>query len=108
MSGGKMYAIIETGGKQYRVEKGDVIDIELIEPIKENAVEFKNVLFFHSGSEAKVGLPYVQGCLVQGELLGETKGPKVIAYKYKRRRNYYRKRGHRQKYSSVKITEIKG
>ncbi len=104
-----MYAIIETGGKQYRVAKGDVIDVELVEPKKDsNAVEFKNVLLFHSGSEAKVGLPFVKGCLVQGELIGEVKGPKVIAYRYKRRTNYSRKKGHRQNYSRVKITEIKG
>jgi len=102
-----MYAIIETGGKQYRVKQGDILDVELVEPTKDNKwVEFKQVLFFHSGETQKVGLPYVNNCLVQGEILGEIKGPKVIAYKYKRRRNYYRKKGHRQKYSRVKITEI--
>ena len=102
-----MYAIIETGGKQYRVEQGDVIDVELLEAANDKAIEFKNVLFFHSGAEGKVGLPYVQGCLVQGEILGNTKGPKVTVYRYKRG-NYYRKKGHRQKYSRVKITDIKG
>lgn len=102
-----MYAIIETGGKQYRVEKGDVIDIELVKPVNEKSVKFSNVLLFHSGTgEAIVGLPHVKNCLVQGELVGEIKGPKVIAYRYKRG-NYYRKKGHRQKYSRVKITEIK-
>lgn len=102
-----MYAIIETGGKQYRVEKGDVIDIELLEPTNEKAVAFKNVVLFHNGSDAKIGIPYVSGCQVQGEILEETKGPKVIAFKYTRG-NYYRTKGHRQKYSRVRITEIKG
>lgn len=104
-----MYAIIETGGKQYRVEKGDVIDVELVE-LKEKAdtnVEFQQVLFFNDGSNTKIGLPYIDKCSVQAELLGESKGPKVIAYKYKKRKNYRRKVGHRQKYSRVKITEIK-
>jgi len=102
-----MYAIIETGGKQYRVEKGDVIDIELVEPSKEKAVTFSNIVLFHNGKDAKIGIPYVNGCQVEAEILGEVKGDKVIAYKYTRG-NYYRTKGHRQKYLQVKITEIKG
>ena len=100
-----MYAIIETGGKQYRIQAGDVIEVELLKEEKE--VEFKNILVLSDGTNIKVGSPYVQEAVVKGEILEVTKGPKVIAYKYKRRKNYHRKKGHRQKYSKVKITEIK-
>ncbi len=99
-----MYAIIETGGKQYRVEKGDVIDVELLD-IEGDKIEFKNVLFLNNGS-ATVGLPHVAGCVVVGELLQEVRGPKVVNFKYKKRHNYRRKVGHRQNYLRVKITEI--
>ncbi|NGX39566.1 MAG: 50S ribosomal protein L21 [Chlamydiae bacterium] len=102
-----MYAIIETGGKQYRVEKGDIIDVELLGDTQEKSIEFKNVLFFHDGSAVKIGAPNVDGCVVLGELLQEIRGPKVISFKYKKRKNYRRKVGHRQNYLRVKITEIK-
>lgn len=100
-----MYAIIQTGGKQYRVEKGDVIEVELLGQ-DQGAVEFKEVLFFSDGKAMKIGAPHLDKCLVKGEILGEIKGPKVIAFKYKRRKSYHRKVGHRQKYSKVKITDI--
>jgi large subunit ribosomal protein L21 len=103
-----MYAIIETGGKQYRVEKGDIIYVELLEDKSEGKVTFDTVLFLHNGSQMKTGLPHVKGGAVHGELLGEARGPKVIAYKYKQRKNYRRKVGHRQNYSKVKITDIIG
>lgn len=103
-----MYAIIESGGKQYRVEKGDVIDVELLESNTEagQKVEFKHVLFVSMGDAAKVGTPYVSKSIVHGELLQEIKGPKVIAFKYKRRKPIRRKVGHRQRYSRIKITDI--
>ena len=100
-----MYVIIATGGKQYRVKKGDIIDVELLSA-KDGKVEFSEVLLYHDGKSPTIGLPHVEKCIVQGEVLGEEKGPKVIAYKYKRRKNYHRKVGHRQKYTRVKITEI--
>ncbi|MGD0664911.1 MAG: 50S ribosomal protein L21 [Rhabdochlamydiaceae bacterium] len=107
-----MYAIIETGGKQYRVEKDDVIDIERLvsEPEIEHgsSVEFTNVLFFNDGKKAKVGSPYVPKAVVKGELLMDSKGPKVISFKYKQRKGVRRKVGHRQKYHRIKITEITG
>lgn len=99
----RMYAIIETGGKQYRVEEGDIIDVELLKT--EGQVEFKEVLLFNDGAKALVGTPHLE-CVVKGEVLETTAGPKVIAYKYKRRQNYRRRVGHRQKYSRVKITAI--
>ncbi|MDR3625059.1 MAG: 50S ribosomal protein L21 [Chlamydiales bacterium] len=103
-----MYAIIATGGKQYRVEKGDVIDVELLGQEVDSAVEFNEVLFIGNGSTTKVGDPHIGGSIVKGELVDEVKGPKVVAFKYKRRKNYRRKVGHRQRYSRVKITDIIG
>lgn len=102
-----MYAIIETGGKQYRVEKDEVIYVELLET-EGKSVEFPNVLFVTDGKKAKVGTPFVPKSSVKGELLGEAKAPKVISFKYKQRKGIRRKVGHRQKYHKVKITEIVG
>lgn len=104
-----MYAIIETGGKQYRVEQNDIIDVErLPEAEAGQPVEFKNVLFLNDGKHPKVGSPYVAGSVIKGELLMDSKGPKVISFKYKQRKGVRRKVGHRQKYHRVKITEIVG
>jgi large subunit ribosomal protein L21 len=102
-----MYAIIETGGKQYRVEKGDEIDVELIEPEATGKVQFKHVLFLNNENAIKIGNPHLGNCSVIGELVQEVKGPKVIAFKYKKRKGIRRKVGHRQRYSRVKITDIK-
>ena len=100
-----MYAIIESGGKQYRVEEGDEIDVELLHI--GGAVEFHEVLLLNDGQSIVIGAPYIEQCKVRGELLeGVIKGPKVTSYKYKKRHNYSRKVGHRQKYSRVKITKI--
>lgn len=102
-----MYAIIESGSKQYRVEEGDVIDIELLDIGKDGKVELKNVLFLQKESSVKVGSPFIKNGVVLAELVGEVRGPKVVAYKYKKRKNYRRKVGHRQNYSRIKITAIK-
>lgn len=101
-----MYAIIKTGGKQYKVKQGDVIDIELLKDVSNQTVEFDEVLFLSDGTSYQVGTPKLSSRVI-GELLEEVKGPKVIAYKYKQRKNSRRKVGHRQKYSRVKIVEIK-
>lgn len=101
-----MYAIIETGGKQYWVKKGDVIDIELLHDKKN--VQFEQVLLVQDENTTKIGTPTVGKIFVLGEVLEEVKGPKVIAYKYKKRkRSTRKKKGHRQKYARIKITEIK-
>lgn len=99
-----MYAIIETGGKQYRVEEGDILDVELLHT--EGDVKFENVLLIHDGNTPKIGLPHLEKCSVHAEVLGISKGPKVIAFKYKKCKNYRRTVGHRQKYSRVKIMKI--
>jgi large subunit ribosomal protein L21 len=98
------YAIIKTGGKQYRVAEGDELFVELLNAEKE--VKFEEVLFFHDGKEPKVGIPFVANCAVHAEIIGMEKGPKVIAFKYKKCKNYRRTVGHRQKYSHIKITKI--
>lgn len=102
-----MYAIIETGSKQYSVKKGDIVEVELLGVKKDEAVEFKKVLFLKDGTKIDIGTPYLEKVSVHGISLGDIKGEKKIAYKYKRRKNYRKKIGHRQKYSKVQITEIK-
>ena len=99
-----MYAIIETGGKQYRVSEGDELNVELLHA--EGAVTFDKVVFCSDGKNPMVGEPHVSQCKVHGDVLGLAKGEKVIAFKYKKRKNYRRKVGHRQKYTRVKITKI--
>lgn len=100
-----MYAIIKTGGKQYRVAKDDVIDVELLSAEPGGEVEF-DILFIHDGSSAHVGEPLVAGYVVKGQVLDQVRGPKIVSMKYQPRENRPRKWGHRQKYLRVKITEI--
>lgn len=101
-----MYAIIKSGSKQYKVKEGDVIWVDLLHQDKGSVVEFDEVLFFNDGEEHIVGVPTVSGCVVKGEVLGDVKGKKIVSFKFKRRKNYHRKIGHRQQYSQVRITEI--
>ncbi len=101
-----MYAIIKTGGKQYRVAVGDVIDVELLSSDVGAKVEFAEVLFANDGSHTHMGQPSIANFLVHGEVLGQVSGEKVTSLKYKRSHNQCRKWGHRQKYTRVKITGI--
>ncbi len=99
------YAVIQTGGKQYRVVEGDVIDVELLEGDNKN-VEF-DVLFFNDGTAVKMGEPVIPGFKAAGEVLDHVRGPKVIAYKYKQRqRSTHKKVGHRQDYQRVRILHL--
>lgn len=106
------FAIVKTGGKQYRVEEGDIIDVELLNDLDGNTeVVFEEVLFLCDGEEDKseshvVGTPTVPKCVVRGELIGEVRGPKVIAYKFRRRKDSHTKKGHRQYRHRVRITQI--
>lgn len=103
-----MYAIIETGGKQYRVEKGDTIDVELLD-IDGSLVKFENILLISEAGNVKIGAPYLADTIVQAEIVKQdAKGPKVVAFKYKRRKPIRRKVGHRQRYTRIKITDIIG
>jgi large subunit ribosomal protein L21 len=103
-----MYAVIKTGGKQYRVAKDDIITIEKLEGDAGASVEFGEVLMVGEGTSVKVGAPLVSGAKVTGELVAQTRGPKVIAFKKRRRKNSRRKRGHRQDLTKVRITSIVG
>jgi large subunit ribosomal protein L21 len=101
-----MYAVIETGGKQYRVAPGDVIDVELL-PEAGETVRFDRVLMI-GGDEgaARVGNPLLDGAAVTASLLGDVRGPKIRVFKKKKRTTYRRTRGHRQDYHRVRIDEI--
>lgn len=103
-----MYAVIKTGGKQYRVSKDDVVTIERIAGEAGSTIEFGEVLLVGSGADVKVGAPTVAGAKVTAELVGDTRGPKLIAFKKRRRKNSRRKKGHRQDLSTVRITSITG
>jgi large subunit ribosomal protein L21 len=100
-----MFAVIKTGGKQYHVTVEDVLQIEKIEGKPGDIVEFGEVLLI-GGETTVLGTPTVAGAIVAGELLDQARGPKVIAFKKRRRKNSRRKRGHRQDLTVVRITEI--
>jgi len=101
------YAVVETGGKQYRVSEGDVIRVEKLNIDAGNEVELDKVLLV-GGEETKVGAPYVDGAKVTAEVVKNGKGKKIIVFKYKAKKNYRRKQGHRQPYTELKITSIVG
>ena len=100
-----MYAIIATGGKQYRVSEGDVIYIEKIDAEVDSTVSF-DVLLVGNEGDVKVGTPVVEGVKVEGKVVGQVRGDKIIVFKYKSKKNYRRKQGHRQPYTKVEITKI--
>jgi len=101
-----MFAVIKTGGKQYRVAKGDVLEIELIEGDAGATVKFDQVLAVGGEGAAKIGKPFLAGASVTAEVVGRTRGEKLIIFKKRRRQNSRRKNGHRQSYTAVKIVEI--
>ena len=100
-----MYAIIATGGKQYKVEEGDVIKVEKLGVEAGQTVTFDQVLVV-SDKETKVGTPNVAGASVSATVVAEGKGKKVIVYRYKRKTGYHKKNGHRQPFTQVKIDKI--
>ena len=102
-----MYAIIATGGKQYKVSEGDVIKVEKLDAEVGAKVTFDNVLLV-GGDTVKVGTPTVDGAKVEASVVSEGKGKKVIVYKYKRKTGYHKKNGHRQLFTQVKIDSIVG
>lgn len=102
------YAIIQSGGRQFRVQPGDVVDVELLGVEAGQKTVFEEVLLASDGKDVKIGGPLVKGAQVTGEVLeSERKAPKVVSYKFKRRKGYHRTVGHRQKLTRVKIGEIK-
>ena len=100
-----MFAVIRTGGKQYRVAQDDVIEVEKLIGDAGGTITFGEVLML-GGDSPKSGAPLVSGASVTAEIVSQGKGEKVIAFKKKRRKNTHRKRGHRQPFTKVKVTEI--
>mgnify|MGYP001613000063 CR=1 FL=1 len=103
-----MFAVIKTGGKQYRVKEGDVLKVEKISGEKGGMVEISEVLAIGEGEQIKLGSPTVKDAKVVAEIVSQGKGPKVTIFKKKRRKGYTKKQGHRQLFSSIKIKEIAG
>ncbi len=101
-----MYAVIETGGKQYRVSEGDVVRVELLGSEVGSEVSISAVYLVADGDEVQVGRPTVAGASVKGTVVAEGRGPKVVAFKKKRRKGYRRKIGHRQNYTALRIDKI--
>ena len=103
-----MYAIIETGGKQYKVQEGDVIRIEKLNIADGETVKFDKVLLLSEEGKLNVGKPYVDGASVEGQIEGQGKAKKILVFKYKPKKDYRKKQGHRQPYTQVKIEKIVG
>lgn len=102
-----MYAVIEACGKQYKVTKGDVVFFEKLDAQEGKKVTFDKVVLVSDEGKVEVGAPYVKGIKVEGKVVAHGKGKKIIVFKYKPKKNYRRKQGHRQPYTKVEITEIK-
>ncbi|MBQ4227632.1 MAG: 50S ribosomal protein L21 [Clostridia bacterium] len=102
-----MYAVIKTGGKQYRVQQGDVIFVEKLNAQADDTVNFDALLIGDENS-SKIGTPTVEGAKVEGKVVAQVKGEKITVYKYKAKKNERKKQGHRQPYTKVEITAING
>jgi large subunit ribosomal protein L21 len=102
-----MYAVIKTGGKQYKVEAGSTLRVEKLDGDAGKKVQFDEVLLVADGDKVTVGTPTVKGASVQGEIVAQELGDKLIVFKFRRRKAYRRKNGHRQQYTAIKINEIK-
>ena len=102
-----MYAVIEACGKQYKVTKGDVVFFEKLEAEEGKKVTFDKVVLVSDEGKIEVGAPYVKGIKVEGKVVAHGKGKKIVVFKYKAKKNYKRKQGHRQPYTKVEITAIK-
>ena len=100
-----MFAVIRTGGKQYRVVKDDVLDVDLLDGEAGKSVTFGEVLML-GGDKPKSGAPLIGGASVTAEIVAQIRADKVVAFKKKRRKNTHRKRGHRQSFTKIKITAI--
>ena len=102
-----MYAIFRALGKQFKAEKGKTIKVPRMDAEPGSKVTFDEVLLTSDGDKVKAGAPLVKGASVEAEVVGETKGEKIYVFKFKRRKNYRRKTGHRQRYTEVRITDLK-
>jgi large subunit ribosomal protein L21 len=102
-----MYAIIKTGGKQYRVSPGQTVRVEKLEGAVGDNVELNEVLLLGGDTETQIGTPLVNGAAVAAEIVEQGKAKKIIVFKKKRRKGYHKKQGHRQLFTALKITEIR-
>ena len=103
-----MYAIVKTGGKQYKVREGDTLQVEKLAGEVGNEISFDDVLMYSDGETVTVGQPKLENVTVSGHIVEQGKNKKIIVFKYKRRKRYRRKQGHRQQYTAVRIDSIKG
>lgn len=103
-----MYAVIKTGGKQYRVAKGDRLRVEKLAGNVGDTVTFGEVLLVGDGDGVKIGTPVVGGAKVEAKILGQDRAKKIIIFKFRRRKNYRRKSGHRQPFTALEITGVTG
>jgi len=103
-----MYAIIETGGKQYRVQEGDTLFVEKLDINQGDSIEFDKVLALSKDGQLSLGTPVVDGAKVTATVVENGKGPKIIVFKYKAKKDYRKKQGHRQPYTKIKVEQIQG
>ena len=101
-----MYAVISTGGKQYRVEQGDTLRVEKLDAQEGDTVDFDQVLMVGSGDDVSIGVPYVDGSKVSAEVTAHGRAKKIEIIKFKRRKNHRKQMGHRQSYTELLIKEI--
>jgi large subunit ribosomal protein L21 len=101
-----MYAVIETGGKQYRVQEGDIISVEKLGLIEGEGYDFEKVLMVADENGVKTGKPYIEGASVKATVITEGRGKKIYVYKYKSKKTYHKKNGHRQYFTKVQIKAI--
>ena len=101
-----MYAVVETGGKQYKVSEGDTLCVERLAAAEGEKVVLDKVLLFSDGENVKVGTPYIEGAKVEAEVVENGKGEKIVIFKFKSKKDYRKKQGHRQPYSMLKIESI--
>jgi len=101
-----MYAVVKTGGKEYRVSKGDFIRVEKLGGKAGDQVELRDILMVSEEGKTLVGTPHLTNAVIRGEIVQEGKGRKVLTYKMKRRKNYRRFKGHRQTYTYLKVNDI--
>jgi large subunit ribosomal protein L21 len=101
-----MYAVIKTGGKQLKVSKDDIVEVEKLAAAEGDSIEFDSVLLVSDGTATTTGTPHVDGAMVTGEVVKQKRAPTIIVFKKQRRQNHRRKNGHRQSLTAVRITDI--
>jgi large subunit ribosomal protein L21 len=102
-----MYAIVDSGGKQYKVREGEILRVEKLAGEVGDSISFDKILMFSDGENVNIGTPLLEDVAVSGHIVEQGKAKKIIVFKYKRRKRYRRKRGHRQQFTAVKVDSIK-